>query len=83
MTLSNPIGRQFTPACAPIVLRRLTPDEKPRLGFIRADVPDYESYRQELSKVAPQFGLFAPAPPPASSAKATLTAEEARLAIVT
>jgi hypothetical protein len=26
MTLSNPIGRQFTPACALIVLRRLTPD---------------------------------------------------------
>ena len=46
-------------------------------------MPDYESYRQELSKVAPQFGLFAPAPTPASSAKATLTAEEARLAIVT
>jgi hypothetical protein len=39
--------------------------------------------RCSLSKVAPQFGLFAPAPPPASSAKATLTAEEARLAIVT
>jgi len=64
MTLSNPSGMQFTPASAPIVLRRVT-EKKAPLGFIRADAPDYESYRQELAAVVPAFGLFAGTPRPA------------------
>jgi hypothetical protein len=83
MTLSNPNGMQLTPASAPIVLRRVT-EKKAQLGFIRADVPDYESYRQELAAVAPAFGFFAAAPRPAASADARLAAavEEARLSLV-
>ena len=61
MTLSNPSGMQFTPASAPIVLRRVT-EKKAPLGFIRADAPDYESYREELAAVVPAFGLFAGTP---------------------
>ena len=61
MTLSNPSGMQFTPASAPIVLRRVT-EKKAPLGFIRADAPEYESYRQELAAVVPAFGLFAGTP---------------------
>ena len=64
MTLSNPSGMQFTPASAPIVLRRVT-EKKAPLGFIRADAPEYESYRQELAAVVPAFGLFAGTPRPA------------------
>jgi hypothetical protein len=64
MTLSNPSGMQFTPASAPIVLRRVTETKAP-LGFIRADAPEYESYRQELAAVVPAFGLFAGTPRPA------------------
>jgi len=64
MTLSNPSGMQFTPASAPIVLRRVT-ERKAPLGFIRADAPEYESYRQELAAVVPAFGLFAGTPRPA------------------
>jgi hypothetical protein len=61
MTLSNPSGMQFTPASAPIVLRRVA-DKIPQLGFILSDPLDYESYRQELEAVAPAFGFFAAAP---------------------
>jgi hypothetical protein len=68
MTLSNPSGIQFTPASAPIVLRRLA-DQKPRLGFIRPDAPEFESYRAELAAVAPAFGFFAGAPQTAPSAR--------------
>ena len=64
MTLSNPSGMQFTPASAPIVLRRVT-EKKAPLGFIRADAPEYEPYRQELAAVVPAFGLFAGTPRPA------------------
>jgi len=64
MTLSNPSGMQFTPASAPIVLRRVT-EKKAPLGFIRADAPEYESYCQELAAVVPAFGLFAGTPRPA------------------
>src|SRR6266566_8148727 len=69
MTLSNPSGMHFTPACAPIVLRRVT-DRIPQLGFIRPGAPDYESYRQELEAVAPEFGFFATAPRPVGDAEA-------------
>jgi len=80
MTLSNPSGMHFTPACAPIVLRRVT-DRIPQLGFIRPGAPDYESYRQELEAVAPEFGFFATAPQPVGGAEAGL-AEEPRLSLV-
>ncbi len=80
MTLSNPSGMHFTPACAPIVLRRVT-DRIPQLGFIRPGAPDYESYRQELEAVAPEFGFFATAPRPVGDAEAR-PAEEPRLSLV-
>jgi hypothetical protein len=57
MTLSNPSGMHFTPASAPVVLRRIL-DRIPQLGFIRTDAPDYDSYRQELETVTPAFGFF-------------------------
>jgi hypothetical protein len=63
MTLSNPAGVNFTPACSPIVLKRVA-DRIPQLGFIEANTPDYELYRRELEAVVPKFGLFAPAPGP-------------------
>ena len=61
MTLSNPSGMHFTPASAPIVLRRV-PREIPQLGFIRPDSPDYEAYRRELETVMPAFGLLSMVP---------------------
>lgn len=70
LTLSNPGGANFTPASAPIVLRRIV-DETPQLGFVRPDSPDYEGYRRELEKVSPVFGLFASAPQPTLAAEAT------------
>ncbi len=66
MTLSNPSGMQFTPAGAPIVLKRVT-EEITQLGFIRPGALDYEYYRQELQAVAPAFGFFATAPRPAAA----------------
>ena len=82
MTLSNPSGMQFTPASAPIVLKRVA-DTIPALGFVRPDTPDYESYRRELEAVAPAFGFFAAAPRPAAGAQARRGTEEARLSLVT
>ncbi|MET4722132.1 hypothetical protein ABIF63_006238 [Bradyrhizobium japonicum] len=64
-TLSNPGGAQFTPASAPIVLRRVV-DHTLQLGFIRPGALSYESYRRELEMVVPVFGVFAPAPPQAA-----------------
>jgi hypothetical protein len=83
VTLANPSGGQFTPASAPIVLRRVK-ENKPRLGFIRPDTPEYEAYREELAAVAPAFGFFAAAPQPATGADARPTdpAEKAPLALV-
>jgi hypothetical protein len=63
MTLSNPAAVNFTPACSPIVLKRVTDSITP-LGFIEANTPDYEVYRRQLEAVVPKFGLFAPAPGP-------------------
>jgi len=82
MTLSNPSGMQFTPASAPIVLKRVA-DTIPALGFIRPDAPEYESYRRELDAVAPAFGFFATAPRPAAGPEAKPAAVEARLSLVT
>jgi hypothetical protein len=62
MTLSNPAGMNFTPACAPIVLKRVTDNIIPQLGFIGAKDRDYELYRQELDSVVPTFALLANAP---------------------
>jgi hypothetical protein len=70
MTLSS--GTHFTPASAPIVLRRTT-DTKLQVGFIRPDAPDYESYRQELMAVVPALGFFIPAP--SRDAKLTVPSE--------
>jgi hypothetical protein len=64
-TLSNPGGAQFTPASAPIVLRRVVDHTLP-LGFIRPGALSYESYRRELEMVVPVFGVFALAPPQAA-----------------
>jgi hypothetical protein len=74
LTLSNPSGTQFTPASAPIVLRRVV-DKIPALGFVGPDVPDYESYRQELATVEPAFGFFARTPRPDSGAEAKVAAD--------
>jgi hypothetical protein len=84
MTLSNLDAVHFTPASAPIVLKRLVPDEELQLGFIRPGAPDYDSYRQELDTVIPAFGFFATAPRPASGIEAVIAkpAEDVRLSIV-
>ncbi|MBR0801585.1 hypothetical protein JQ615_40255 [Bradyrhizobium jicamae] len=60
-TLSNPGGAHFTPASAPIVLKRVV-DQAPQLGFVRPGGPDYEAYRSDLETVMPIFGCFATAP---------------------
>jgi hypothetical protein len=57
MTLSNPGGLHFTPASAPIILRRVVGDI-PRVGYIGSDLPEYEAYRRELDTVIPAFGLL-------------------------
>jgi hypothetical protein len=84
MTLSNPSGMNFTPAGAPIVLKRVA-DKIPQLGFIRPDAPDYEFYRQELEAVTPAFGFFASAPRPAAEVEARpgTPIEQPRLSLVT
>ena len=61
MTLCNPGAEHFTPASAPIVLKRFG-DEKPELGFIRPDAAAYAGYLRELDAVMPKFGVFAAAP---------------------
>jgi hypothetical protein len=82
MTLSNPGGANFTPASAPIVLRRIV-GETPRLGFIRPDMPDYDAYRRDLETVVPTFGLFATTPRPAPLLEAALAKpDDVRLSIV-
>jgi hypothetical protein len=83
MTLSNPRGMHFTPANAPIVLRRVV-GEIPRLGFLRPDSPDYESYRRELETVIPAFGLWSMVPRPAAESEpgSSRSAEDVHLSIV-
>lgn len=58
MTLSNSGGMHFTPASAPVVLRRLG-EQTPQLGFIHPSAPDYELYRAQIESVLPDFGVFA------------------------
>jgi hypothetical protein len=80
MTLSNPGGMHFTPVSAPVVFKRIV-DNVPQLGFIEPEAADYESYRQELEAVAPDFGFFATAPRRISGAEAR-PAGEPRLSLV-
>jgi hypothetical protein len=61
MTLCNPGAAHFTPASAPIVLKRFS-DETPELGFIRPDAAAYADYLRELEAVMPTFGVFAATP---------------------
>ena len=80
MTLSNPGGMHFTPVSAPVVFKRIV-DKVPQLGFIDPEASDYESYRQELEAVAPDFGFFATAPRRVSGTEAR-PAGEPRLSLV-
>lgn len=80
MTLANPGGMHFTPVSAPVVFKRIV-DKVPQLGFIEPEAPDYESYRQELEAVAPDFGFFATAPRRVSGVEAK-PAGEPRLSLV-
>src|SRR5260221_1761489 len=82
-TLSSLAGVHFTPASAPIMLRRVV-DQTPQLGFIQPGAPDYEAYRRELEMVIPTFGFFAAAPPPNSGTELAPvgTLQEVRLSVV-
>jgi hypothetical protein len=57
LTLSNSTGMHFTPASAPIVLRRLG-EERPQLGFVHPGTADYELYRTQIETVMPDYGTF-------------------------
>jgi hypothetical protein len=57
VTLSNPGGMHFTPAAAPVVLRRLG-EQVPRLGYVQPGMPDYELFEKQLLSVTPSFGFF-------------------------
>jgi hypothetical protein len=83
MPLSNPSGTHFTPASAPILLRRV-PTEIPQLGFIRPDSPYYEAYRRELETVTPAFGLLSMVPRLTAEpeARPARSAEDVRLSVV-
>jgi hypothetical protein len=83
ITLSNPGGAHFTPASAPIVLRRIV-DQTPQLGYIRTGAPDYEAYRRELETVMPAFGFFAAAPRPISETESppVKPPQDVRLSVV-
>jgi hypothetical protein len=83
MTLSNPGGLHFTPSSAPIILRRIV-GQVPRIGYIGADLPEYQVYRGELETVIPAFGLLG-APPQSSIPLATAltkSSEGVRLSVV-
>ena len=82
-TLSNPSGMHFTPASAPIVLRRIL-GEVPQLGFVRPDSLDYDAYLRDLEKVTPEFGLMRVVPRAAAELDAgpSISAGESRLSIV-
>jgi hypothetical protein len=57
LTLSNPRGMHFTPASAPVVLRRLG-EQIPQLGFVHPGTPDYDLYQEQLRQVLPNYGTF-------------------------
>jgi hypothetical protein len=83
MTLSNPGGTHFTPASAPIVLKRVAEDV-PQLGFVQPGAPDYDGYSRELETVIPKFGCFAAMPHLATAAEPPTTnaLENARMSVV-
>lgn len=83
LTLSTPGGVHFTPATAPIVLKRVI-NETPQIGFIRPDAPGYDAYRRELETVMPAFGFFASASGPASESETAPAkpSEDVRLSVV-
>ncbi len=83
MTLSNPGGSHFTPASAPIILRRIV-GQAPRIGYIGPDLPEYHVYRGELETVIPAFGLLGAAPQPTVPIATALTKspEGVRLTVV-
>jgi hypothetical protein len=76
LSLSNPTGTVYTPASAPVVLRRVKQGEIPQLGFIRPGMPGYDAYSNELETVIPAFGLFAP--PLGTGAKRKVTTSRRR-----
>jgi hypothetical protein len=80
-TLSNPAGVHFTPASAPIVLKRVV-DQTPQLGFVQPGAPDYEAYRRELEAVIPDFGFFATAPQLHTELSPVEPTRDVRLAVV-
>jgi hypothetical protein len=83
MTLSNPGGLHFTPASAPIILRRIV-GQMPRIGYIGADLPEYQVYRRELETVIPTFGLLGVPPQPSVQIATALpkAPENVRLSVV-
>lgn len=81
MTLASPGGAHFTPASAPIVVRRLA-DRAPQLGFVHPGAPDYDDYRRELEMVTPMFGCFATAPRASATVQAAQDLPGAHLVVV-
>jgi hypothetical protein len=61
LTLSNPRGMHFTPACTPVVIKRLG-EQVPHLGFVHPGAPDYEFYKGLLVDVVPNYGLVGQMP---------------------
>jgi hypothetical protein len=57
LTLSVPSGVNFTPASAPVVLRRLDTGARPRFGFVHPGEPDYALYQAQLLQVLPTYGV--------------------------
>jgi hypothetical protein len=58
MTLSVASGLSYTPASAPVVLRRLGNEEPPKLGFVHPGDTDYDLYHAQLLQVLPTYGVF-------------------------
>lgn len=61
LTLSNPRGMHFTPACTPVIIKRLG-EHVPQLGFVHPGTPDYELYKSLLLAVVPNFGIVGQLP---------------------
>jgi hypothetical protein len=79
-TLSNPGGMNFTPASAPLVLRRVAA-QTPQLGYVHPGRQDYDRYLGELASVTPPFGGFKDVR--ATSTRTNTTPDDAvRLAVV-
>ncbi len=72
LTLANPAGVHFVPACARVILSKIENDA-PAVGFIHPGDPAYASYMQMLESVTSDYALFADGrtrgPLPTASAK--------------